>query len=73
MKKTFMTLLASVLVLCNAAAQDGYYNSTSGNTLKWVIHDGNGDLFGYCHETLVSMAGGRDNARINYSYMFYDK
>lgn len=72
MKKTFMTLLASVLVLCNAAAQDGYYNSTSGNTLKWVIHDGNGDLFGYCYETLVSMSGGRDNARINYSYTFYD-
>lgn len=71
--KKFLTLLFLPLFCCNMWAQEGYHNSNVGSTLKWVIHDGSGALFGYCHETLVKMEGDMDNARIDYSYMFYDE
>jgi hypothetical protein len=71
--KRFLTLLFLLSLGCNMWAQDGYHNSNVGSTLKWVIHDGSGALFGYCHETLVKMEGDMDNARIDYSYMFYDE
>ena len=70
--RKFIMLLASVLLFCNAGAQNGFYNNKPGTTLKWVIHDSSGALFGYCHETLESMKGDSENARIQYSYMFYD-
>ncbi|MBO7480011.1 MAG: hypothetical protein J6T49_06060, partial [Bacteroidales bacterium] len=71
--KRFLTLLISVLFCFDMAAQEGYHNSKVGSTLKWVIHDGSGALFGYCHETLTRLDGDMQNARIDYSYMFYDK
>lgn len=64
-------ILSAVCCLLNA--QDGYFNSTPGTTLRWVIHDGSGSLFGYCDEKLVSMVGDMDNASVSYAYMFYDK
>ena len=70
--KRFLMLLTSVLFCINMGAQEGYHNTTAGKTLKWSIHDGDDKLFGYCHETLVSMEGDETNARIDYSYMFYD-
>ncbi len=71
--KRILMLLVSVLFCFNMNAQEGYHNSNVGSTLKWVIHDGSGALFGYCHETLTKFEGNMDNARIDYSYMFYDK
>ena len=69
--------LFSILILgmasCALHAQEGYFNSTVGKTLEWVIHDGSGSLFGYCSEKLVSLKGDRDNAKVSYSYMFYDQ
>jgi len=70
--KRLLTLLTFSLLFFNMGAQEGYYNSTAGKTLKWVIHDGSGDLFGYCHETLESLKGDMKDARISYSYRFYD-
>ena len=57
-RKIGLLLLTSLLCL-TANAQEGYFNTLPGSTLKWVIHDGEGDLFGYCHETLVSLKGNR--------------
>lgn len=54
-------------------AQDGYYNSTVGKTLKWAIYGDDGNLFGYCHETLTRMDGDIRNADVRYAYGFYDK
>lgn len=71
LRKIGLLLLTSLLCL-TAKAQEGYFNTLPGSTLKWVIHDGEGDLFGYCHETLVSLKGNRDDARIRYSYRFMD-
>ena len=70
--RRFLTTLVLAALCCAAGAQEGYFNSTAGKTLKWVIYDGSGSLFGHCHETLVSMSGDRDDARIRFSYMFYD-
>ena len=71
LKKTGMLLLA--LLLCfGAKAQEGYFNTAQGSTLKWVIHSGDGKLFGYCYETLSSLEGDMQNARIRYSYKFID-
>lgn len=71
--KRILILLTLFLFCIDMGAQEGYFNSTVGSTLKWVIHDGSGDLFGYCHETLVSLKGDMKDADIKYSYMFYDK
>lgn len=70
--KRFWTALTLVFFCFNMGAQEGYFNSTVGKTLKWEIHDGSGALFGYCHETLESLKGDMTDARIRYSYMFYD-
>jgi len=68
----FILLFFSVLFCVNSWAQEGFFNSNVGTTMKWVIHDDAGELLGYCHETLVSMEGDMKNAEIKYSYMFYD-
>ncbi len=70
--RTILTFLFLFALCSGIEAQEGFYNSKVGTTLKWAIYDGSGDLFGYCHEKLVSMKGDEDNARISYSYMFYD-
>ena len=70
--KRILMLLTLVLFCFNVGAQEGYYNTTVGKTLKWSIHDGDGNLFGYCHEKLVNLDGDAENARIDYSYSFYD-
>lgn len=70
--RIILTVLFFAALCSGMQAQDGFYNSKVGTTLKWAIYDGSGDLFGYCHEKLVSMEGDRTNARISYAYMFYD-
>ena len=64
--------LVSLLFPVGAFAQQGFFSTKPGTVLKWEIHEGNGDLFGYCEETLLSMQGDTRDARIQYSYMFYD-
>ena len=70
--KRFWTILSLALLCCVSAAQEGYYTNTAGTTLKWVIHDGSGGVYGYCHEKLVRLEGDRNDAAIHYSYRFYD-
>lgn len=65
-------LLLLLLFPCALSAQGGFYNSRVGTTLRWEIREGDGKLFGYCEETLVSMGGDAGSASILYSYMFYD-
>lgn len=74
MKLRIILAVSLLVALCSGmAAQDGFYNSKVGTTLKWAIYDGSGDLFGYCHEKLVSMEGNKSNGKISYAYMFYDR
>lgn len=65
-------LLLTLLLSLTAAAQEGYFNTVPGSTLKWVIRDGSGKLFGSCYETLVSLEGNQGNGKICYSYRFLD-
>lgn len=70
--RIILTILLLTALGFNMEAQEGFYNSKVGTTLKWAIYDGSGDLFGYCHEKLVSMEGNKSNGKISYAYMFYD-
>lgn len=70
--RMILTLLLLASLCSGMQAQEGFYNNKVGTTLKWAIYDGSGDLFGYCHEKLVSMEGDITNAKISYAYMFYD-
>lgn len=71
-QRMILTLLFLIAICSSMEAQEGFYNNKVGTTLKWAIYDGSGDLFGYCHEKLVSMEGDISDARISYAYMFYD-
>ncbi len=71
-QRMILTLLFLAAFCSSMEAQEGFYNDKVGTTLKWAIYDGSGDLFGYCHEKLVSMEGDISDARISYAYMFYD-
>ena len=68
-------LYVAALFLCTSLqAQEQFFSSIPGNTLKWAIYEGEKQtLFGYCEETLVSMNGDSQNAHVKYSYSFYDQ
>ena len=71
-KNKIALVMLALLLCCGAGAQDGYFNTVQGSTLKWVIHNGDGKLFGYCYETLQSLEGDKSDARIRYCYRFID-
>lgn len=70
--RRFAFLLAFALLSLTAFATDGYFNIRAGTTMRWIIRDGQGKVFGYCDETLVSMEGDLQNAKIEYAYGFLD-
>ena len=70
--RKFLAILLFATICCNLDAQEGFYNDRPGTTLKWIIYDGDGDCFGYCHEKLVRIDRDMDDAEIHYAYLFYD-
>lgn len=70
--KRLTALLALVFLPLGMQAQQGYFNTSVGTTLKWVIYDNSGSVFGYCHEKLTGLKGNMKYGEASYAYMFYD-
>ncbi|MBR3290719.1 MAG: hypothetical protein IKI66_00900 [Bacteroidales bacterium] len=70
--RKILAILLFAAICFNMDAQEGFYNSRPGTTLKWIIYDGDGECFGHCHEKLVRIDGDTENGEIHYAYLFYD-
>ncbi|MBR5736206.1 MAG: hypothetical protein IKX60_05400 [Bacteroidales bacterium] len=71
--KQLITILSALLLCTGLSAQNGFFCTKAGHENKWTVYDPDGNITGYCVESLKASEGTLKDGSISFSYDFLDE